>query len=217
MFKNLVKSLIVLIALSSLLYFIDRDIFFFLSKEDGILEYTSALTMLILSILIITKLFKVHKVKTRLWVIVNIILALGLFFGFGEEISWGQRIFSIETGKFFAENNLQEETNLHNLQIGGVKINRFVFSYLISIVFGIYIYLSLVLFKKVRFIRNFCGNAGIPIPSIQDTILFTLASIVIFLVPHGKKWEVWECVFTLAIFLMFTYPYNKSESILNYS
>jgi hypothetical protein len=42
-------------------------------------------------------------------------LCLGLFFMIGEELSWGQRIFDWETPASLAENNKQEESNLHNI------------------------------------------------------------------------------------------------------
>jgi hypothetical protein len=45
----------------------------------------------------------------------SILCALVLFVMAGEEISWGQRLFQWETTGFFAENNIQGETNLHNL------------------------------------------------------------------------------------------------------
>ena len=37
--------------------------------------------------------------------------SVAFFFGFGEEISWGQRIFDIESPFFFSENN-QKNTDL---------------------------------------------------------------------------------------------------------
>ena len=60
-------------------------------------------------------------------------MIIGLFFGAGEEISWGQRIFHIESSKFFNENNSQKETNLHNMIVDGVKLNKLIFSNLLSI------------------------------------------------------------------------------------
>lgn len=46
-------------------------------------------------------------------------LLLGILFIFvsGEEISWGQRIFQVTPGEFFSDQNLQRETNLHNLRL----------------------------------------------------------------------------------------------------
>lgn len=43
------------------------------------------------------------------------LLALVAFWMAMEEISWGQRIFKWETTGYFSENNMQSETNLHNL------------------------------------------------------------------------------------------------------
>ena len=43
------------------------------------------------------------------------LLAVFFFFCFGEEISWGQRIFDIHTPLSMSAANSQDETNLHNL------------------------------------------------------------------------------------------------------
>ena len=34
----------------------------------------------------------------------------------GEEISWGQRIFNIATPETISQMNVQDETNIHNLE-----------------------------------------------------------------------------------------------------
>ncbi len=47
-----------------------------------------------------------------------ILLTIALFYTVMEEISWGQRIFNIESPDFFKDNNLQRETNLHNMLVG---------------------------------------------------------------------------------------------------
>ena len=68
-------------------------------------------------------------------------MLLGLFFmfGAGEEISWGQRLFEIESSGFFDENNAQGEMNLHNLFVNDTKINKLEFSgsfvFLLNVVF----------------------------------------------------------------------------------
>ena len=46
------------------------------------------------------------------------LLALAGFYVVMEEISWGQRLFAIESPEFFVENNVQGETNLHNFLTG---------------------------------------------------------------------------------------------------
>jgi hypothetical protein len=44
-------------------------------------------------------------------------LALLYFFGAGEEISWGQRIFHIQEPAELAKENVQHELNIHDLAI----------------------------------------------------------------------------------------------------
>ena len=46
------------------------------------------------------------------------LLAIAAFYTVMEEISWGQRLFQVESPAFFAENNVQGETNLHNFFTG---------------------------------------------------------------------------------------------------
>jgi len=132
----------------SFIFYIQIDIYRDLVKEDGVVEYATAFSLLLLSILLLFRLVNKWKSKKTAWIIFNLFMILGLFFGFGEEISWGQRIFSVEPGDFFAQNNLQGETNLHNLSINGVKINKIIFSYGFTLIFGVYFLFSLILFKK---------------------------------------------------------------------
>jgi|GEM_PF-1464372 len=58
----------------------------------------------------------------------------GLLFLAMEEISWGQRIFGIETPEALRTINVQGEINLHNLSVGWNEIIRMVFACLISAV-----------------------------------------------------------------------------------
>jgi tetratricopeptide (TPR) repeat protein len=46
------------------------------------------------------------------------VLALACFYVVGEEISWGQRLFSFASPEFFQHHNLQQEVNLHNFLTG---------------------------------------------------------------------------------------------------
>lgn len=54
------------------------------------------------------------------WRALHLLLALLFFYGAGEEISWGQRLFGFGTPEVFDEYNLQGETNLHNFLTGPV-------------------------------------------------------------------------------------------------
>jgi hypothetical protein len=55
------------------------------------------------------------KTRNNLLGLLYLIFAFGLFLIAMEEISWGQRIFGLVNPTYFEQNNLQKETNIHNL------------------------------------------------------------------------------------------------------
>jgi len=119
-------------------------------QEDSIIEYSTAFFYLIASIFGVFLAVRFLKQKKYLVGISYIILSLGLFFVFGEEISWGQRIFDIPTLGYFQEHNIQHENTIHNLM--GVSMLRFKF--LIGIYGSFSWMLLLIDIKKFRFILN---------------------------------------------------------------
>ena len=203
---------IALITLSTLSYFIDPAVFDRISQEDGELENLTALGLLIGSVLLFVRFIKVYKTKNKLWISLNVLMILGLFFGFGEEISWGQRIFEVESSEFFSQNNAQNETNLHNLKVGDVKINR-ILSLVLTIVFGIYFLFTLLIYKKTSFLKKRIDDFGIPIPTAQQSIWFIIATLIIMTIPHSRKWEIWECIFVLTFLWILIAPYNSGEKV----
>jgi len=212
--KVATKFLTLLVLAVIVIYFTKLSLYKEITKEDGLIEYLTAILLLLTSIFLFIKVIKRRNLKGRLWIVFNILMSLGLFFGFGEEISWGQRIFNITASDFFIENNLQKETNIHNLVINGVKINKWVFSYLISIVFGIYFFLLLLGYKKVKTIKNYVDKLGVPIPKVKHIITFVLISLLIFIIPDSNKWELWECFFAIILLSIFIEPYNSDEKLL---
>ena len=91
------------------------------TKEDGFVEYGTSILLLCSSILLFSRLFKLFKFNPILWKVGIFLMATVFFFGAGEEISWGQRIFNVESSAYFLENNAQGETNLHNMVVDGKK------------------------------------------------------------------------------------------------
>jgi len=92
-----------------------------LGDEDGIMENAGALSFFIASVLFFRTFLKMRQCKepqergmgAGFWFL---ILAALFFFIAGEEISWGQRIFGWATPDWVKEDNLQQETNIHNLE-----------------------------------------------------------------------------------------------------
>ncbi len=93
---------------------------FALTEEDHFYENFQAITFLLTSFLMLFLYIKSKSTGEKYVFNFNrniyfLLLALFFFICFGEEISWGQRIFGIETPMAMSAVNSQDETNIHNL------------------------------------------------------------------------------------------------------
>jgi hypothetical protein len=181
------------------------------AREDGAIEYATFGFLLLISLLQFYRLFAVGKNKKILWKLSVFFLAILFLFGAGEEISWGQRIFDIQSGDFFSSNNVQKETNLHNLKIGDVKLNKLIFSQILTAIMALYLLLMPVLYRKFNWAKNLVDSFVVPVPQNTHILAFLINTIFIALLPDelGKKWEVYELFFAGIFWLIFLNPVNK--------
>ena len=90
--------------------------------EDHFFEIIGAFSLFVTSLLFLYGFRVARKSLDKTWIslvkqLIYLGLALLFFFGAGEEISWGQRIFVFETPESLAQVNKQDELNLHNLSV----------------------------------------------------------------------------------------------------
>ncbi len=102
----------------------NMDNFFF--TEDHYFENVGAISLFATSAIFFYGFLRVRKqpLKSRIhWIkqLAFLGFALIAFFGAGEEISWGQRIFNFQTPQ--ALNNAQGEFTVHNIEVNGGQIN----------------------------------------------------------------------------------------------
>ncbi len=110
---------------------------------------------------------------------VYLLLALVFFFGAGEEISWGQRVFNFKTPDSFIEVNKQKEFNFHNLGLDFAKLyNVFWLGFLIVVPLAS---------KYVPRLGNWLKSLGMPIVPLElgslvflDYLIFRLILFVGF-------------------------------------
>lgn len=188
----------------------DADYFYYnYVKEDGAIENGTAVMLFCISFLLFFRLVNLRNLTSLSWKIGVIGMSLLFFFGAGEEISWGQRIFGIESSQYFIENNAQKETNLHNLVVGETKINKLVFSQILTVVLIIYLLLLPLLFRKFQWAKNLVNMFGVPIAKWSHIGAFIAITSLLFLIPSEKKWELYELAFGIIFFLIFINPVNK--------
>jgi hypothetical protein len=212
--KIIIYVLLVCAILGATSFYYTDAFYHSLVAEDGIFENITALILLAISVLFLIRFFIQHKTRSPWWKLLNILIIVGAFFGFGEEISWGQRIFSIESGEFFTANNIQSETNLHNLEVGGVNINKLIFSQGLVIVFGFYFVFAQLLYRKWGKFTELIDVFGLQLPKIKHSVVMLLVTVLILLIPDKRIWELWEAMFVIILLWVFTEPWNSKEKLI---
>jgi hypothetical protein len=89
------------------------------AHEDGLIETIGAIGFALgaLGFAIAAWRAPVLRNAGTIWArAITIFWALFLFLAFAEEMSWGQRIFGIETPEAMTRINMQNETNIHNIE-----------------------------------------------------------------------------------------------------
>lgn len=90
--------------------------------EDSVVEYATFLIYLLAALVAMTLAIDLRRQCERMYFVSYGLLAAGLFAVGMEEISWGQRIFNIETPSFLETRNTKGELNLHN--VGGFPLHN---------------------------------------------------------------------------------------------
>jgi cytochrome bd-type quinol oxidase subunit 2 len=207
--KMILLLTIVMLVIGYVLFFVNIPAFNHYVVEDGPVEWLTVFGLLLGVIVCIARFFKLFRKRTWWFLTVTFLIGLGLFFVAGEEISWGMRILGIHPSEFFEKNNAQHETNFHNLIVDGVKVNKLVFSLLLSIALGIYLVIVPIVYQKNQAVKNFFDRSAVPIPRLYQVISFIALFIVVELLPHEKKAELLECGTGLLFFLIVRFPKNE--------
>jgi len=189
----------------------DQEGFLVWIREDGFVEWLTFVELLIMCVFsfMMSKAFSHSNRESaaeRVWFV------LGFLFLFGamEEISWGQRVFGIESPEWFLMHNKQGEINLHNLVIYGVKINKLVFGKILAILVGFYLLIVPLAYRVHGRFRNFLDRWAVPVPQNYQILLFVIVTVVVQLhlkleTKAGELMELCNCFLFLLILM---HPYN---------
>lgn len=183
--------------------------------EDGEIEYATVALLLASCTLVVIRWLRLHRDRSFRFTLVSLAIVTSFFFIAGEELSWGQRIFELETTDYFKENNAQEELNLHNLVVGGVKINKLIFGVILTTLILVYLVLIPILYKRVRFMKELLDRWHVPIPRLRHSLAYLGLILMISLIPNGKKWELLEFGTVLIFFLILWTPVNHQVAAIS--
>src|SRR5215212_8132884 len=190
------------ILLGFALFFLHPESLDIYLEEDGIVEWLTVVGLIAGFVVCINRFIKLFKTKNWWFLTVTLVLGLLLFIAAGEEISWGQRILGIKSSEYFLKHNAQGETNLHNLVVNGVKINKLIFSTILIAVLAIYLAILPILYKTNKAIKKFLDKSGVPVPRPYQILSFLLLFGLSQLLKHDRNSELLECGFAALFFLI---------------
>ncbi len=178
--------------------------------EDGFIEWMTILPLLAAMVISLKRLIRLYSNRHWLFSLTLLGIAAFSFFAAGEELSWGQRLFGLESSSFFQKNNSQHETNIHNLIVGGQSINLLVFSRLLILVAALYLLGLPVAYQRSAVVSSFVNQAGIPVARAYQIMAIVLVFILISLCRLGKRAELLEFGGCYLFFLIVQFPKNRN-------
>ncbi|WP_162051728.1 hypothetical protein [Pontibacter pamirensis] len=188
-----------------MLSFLNTDLYYTYLKEDGYIEYFTAVFLIILSAFCFYKaLFSGRKLPMLFFYAAAFIF----FLGFGEEISWGQRIFGFATPDDLEKINAQKEFNLHNIHLNGVNLNKVIFGKVLYTFVFIYFLGFPLLYRRKNWFRQLVDKIDLPIPTTTQSLIYFLSFFSILLIREGEKWELQEFALASFVFFSFLLPSN---------
>ena len=211
---QLILGLIVFVLMMAVGIYLVSPSYFALSfaAEDRLVEYGTAVALFVAACILFRNAMSLRSHGTKLAIGLTFFYALMFFFGAGEEVSWGQRIFGWETSEAMKEINRQDETTIHNIEIGGVALTKHLFGPILTV--AILLYLLVLPFVYPNFAKFKCAidRIALPVPGTRHAVLALIGSIIIAIIDVDRKWEVYELVFGLLVVSIFLFPQNPEET-----
>lgn len=188
---------VIIISWSVYLLF-DKNTVSAIGKEDGLFEWITAINFLIASLV-----FLLSFLKSRNYFL--LLFAIIFFIGFGEEISWGFRLFNYELSEKLKETNVSGELNIHNIELFNARdftdqpktgIERmleieFLFK-LFTILYGIILPLCVYHIKPFS---RLISKIKFPVPPVSIGVLFLVNYGLYKILNHFYSPEVYDFKF----------------------
>ena len=172
----------------------------FTLQEDGPSEWLGFFVLFYGALIGIYLLFQKFKEEKNLNLSYTVLglLTLALIFAALEEVSYGQRIFNFSSGEFFQSNNAQKETNLHNMVVNGVKVNKLIFGKILFLALLVHNVIFPFMVKKIDWAKKLhkvVGNFSPLVPQILILIVIALSADLIDSRRRKEIVEVSGCLF----------------------
>ncbi|GAB3201547.1 hypothetical protein ABID22_001455 [Pontibacter aydingkolensis] len=188
--------------------FLNPELYYSYTEEDSYIEYFTAFILLATAVLCFYKAFSTSSKLPKLFLYSA---AIVFFLGFGEEISWGQRIIGFETPDDLEQINAQKEFNFHNIHVDGVNLNKLIFGKVLYTCVFIYFLAFPILYRYKAWFKNLVDKVRLPIPTAIQSLIYFVSFFSILLIREGEKWELQEFALASFVFFAFLLPFNKYQ------
>jgi len=179
---------------------IDPYYYITLAKEDNFVEWATVFFFLLTGVL---SLFRAFRCRNRSkWF--YLIFGVACFLFALEEISWGQRIFGLESTNFFLENSDQQEINVHNVINEWFSIRTKHVAAFVLFIYGAVLPLA-ALNQRIKLLARKLGVLVPPLILVPGFVLATFMTVDLFFT--GQEEEVAELFFSLLLFLAITFQF----------
>ena len=138
-----------------------------LASEDGPVEWTTFWLLIGAAVFFVADFWGKRPQQFRGFSLVMAVFCFGVA---GEEIAWAQRIFDLENPEFFAQNNVQSEMTVHNLQVGSIRLHGLGQVLIPPAALMTYLVALALLPKQMK---RFAG-VGITLPVLGIAVLFSV-------------------------------------------
>lgn len=156
-----------------------KDLYKWFTGEDGFAETMQVIFYALALVFCVFVIVNLLRGNRRALAGLYMVVAFGLVFMLGEELSWGQRIVGWDTPDAMREINKQEETNLHNIYGVGSTFKW------LQLVVGAYGTLLPLLVWRLRGLRRFRGFLDRVVPHYSLVPYFVMLFV----------WRIYRNVF----------------------
>ena len=180
--KNIICNAVLSIVIVGIIYYLfyfEIVIYFYFVTEDYWAEYATFVCFGLASCFMGCAIILEKKLLNPWY----ILMAFALFFVSLEEISWGQRLFNMETPDLFKQYNYQGEANFHNVIAWDINYHKYICH--ATLIWSI---LIPTITSKVKKSREIVDNLGFPFIPICLCPFFCIASF--FIIKHPLNTEM---------------------------
>jgi hypothetical protein len=187
----------IVLALYVLFYFLDPQGYYASLWEDGVTEWATFVGLIAAGIVAALTVPKMRSVgDRRLWFLV--LFAVGCILAGFEEISWGQRVFNLESTEFFLEHSDSQEMNAHNVLQKSLDLKTKHVAGIVLLLYGV----GLPILSRNSSISVIITKLGIVVPPRRMMLSWLLAAIMMIDVPTGEEEELGEFLFSLCFLIL---------------